>query len=72
MEHVIDALNAILEETRFNFSYREYTQFSPADGLRGGTLRDAYRASIWMTGQRWDGRPLPGGIELCHGGVNFD
>ena len=41
MEHVIEALKAILEETRFDFTYREYTQYSPADGLRRGSLRNA-------------------------------
>ena len=41
MEHVIKALNAILEETHFDFEYREYAWFSPADGSRRGTLRDA-------------------------------
>ena len=41
MEHVIKALNAILEETHFDFEYREYGRYSPADGSRRGTLRDA-------------------------------
>ena len=41
MEHVIKALNAILEETHFDFEYREYARYSPADGSRRGTLRDA-------------------------------
>ena len=40
MEHVIKALNAILEETRFDFEYREYARYSPADGSRRGRLRD--------------------------------
>ena len=57
MEHLIDALNAILEETRFNFSYREYTKFSPADGLRGGTLRDAKADELReVYGQEVEGR----------------
>ena len=41
MDHVIKALNAILEETHFDFEYREYARYSPADGSRRGTLRDA-------------------------------
>ena len=41
MEHVKEALNALLEETRFEIKYREYHRFSPADGSRRGTLRDA-------------------------------
>ena len=40
MEHVIKALNAILEETHFDFEYREYARYSPADGSRRGTLQN--------------------------------
>ena len=40
MEHVIEALNAILPTTRFDIEYREYAQFSPADGLRRGKHQD--------------------------------
>ena len=39
MEHLIKALNAILEETYFDFNYREYAQYSPTDGSRRGTLQ---------------------------------
>ena len=45
MEHVIKALNAILEETHFDFEYREYARYSPAavlpdrDGVSSGTRK---------------------------------
>ena len=57
MEHVIEALKAIVEETRFNFEYREYSRFSPADGSRRGTLRDANASRLReIFGQEVEGR----------------
>ena len=41
MERVIEALNAILAETRFGIEYREYARFSPAAGSRRGKLGEA-------------------------------
>lgn len=40
MEDVIDALSAILAETRFDFEYRQHAQQSSDFGSRRGTLRD--------------------------------
>ena len=41
MEHLIKALNSILEETHFDFEYREHARYSTAGGSRRGALRDA-------------------------------
>ena len=40
MEHVIKALNAILEETHFDFEYREYARYSTL--LHGSSRRMSY------------------------------
>ena len=40
MEHLNEALTAILVQTRFDIEYREYVRYSPADGSRRGTLRE--------------------------------
>ena len=56
-EFVIEALNAILEKTRFDVEYREYARFSPADGSRRGTLRDATASQLCeVYGQEIEGR----------------
>lgn len=39
MEQVREALKAVLEQTRFDFEYREYGGFSLADGSRRGRVR---------------------------------
>ena len=57
MEHVIEALNAILEEARFDIEYREYAEFSPADGSRRGTLRNVTASQLReVYGQEAEGR----------------
>ena len=57
MEHVIEALSTILAETRFDIEYREYAQFSPADGSRRGTLRDVTANQLReVYGQEVEGR----------------
>ena len=57
MEHVIEALTAILVETRFDIEYREYAQFSPADGSRRGTLREVTAKQLReVYGQEVEGR----------------
>ena len=57
MEHVIEALTAILEEARFDIEYREYAQFAPADGSRRGTLREVTANQLReVYGQEVEGR----------------
>ena len=57
MEHVIHAVKAILEEARFDIEYREYARYSPADGSRRGTLRQATASQLReVYGQEIEGR----------------
>ena len=57
MERVIEALKPILAETRFDIQYREYARFSPADGSRRGSLREATANQLReVYGQEIEGR----------------
>ena len=38
MEHLKEALNATLEDTRFDLEFREYDGYAPANGSKRGTL----------------------------------
>ena len=59
MENVIEALNEILEATRFDLEFREYARYSPADGSTRGTLQDAEAHQLReVYGQQVEGRNM--------------
>ena len=59
MERVKEALNATLEETRFDLDFREYVRYSPADGSKRGKLRNTKAHNFReVYGQKVEGRNM--------------